>query len=185
MILCHHQSYARRLLPGDGECHKVSVQRLWNVWLSGRGLGPLRHPAQAIYHLALGFRQETSDELALPGGRWSDLNVGAKFPVAWLAIAALMLAVAMSVTAIPAVYAYDSDVRSDWRRLQRDRAALRDERRELGAAERWENWALRHGRFWPTWRAERLERHEAADGRALQAKVNRDRADLRNDIREW
>jgi hypothetical protein len=99
--------------------------------------------------------------------------------------AALMLAATVSVMAIPAAYAYDSDIRSDWRQLQRDRAALRDERRELGGAERWENWALRHARFWQSWRADRLERHEAADVRALQAKVNRDRADLRHDVREW
>ena len=99
--------------------------------------------------------------------------------------ATLILAAAVSVMAMPAAYAYDSDVRSDWRQLQRDRAGLRDERAELRAAEARENWALRHGRFWQAWRAERLERHEAADVRALQAKVNRDRADLRRDVRGW
>lgn len=99
--------------------------------------------------------------------------------------ATLILAAAVSVMAIPAAYAYDSDVRSDWRQLQRDRARLADERRELRAAEARENSALRHGRFWQAWRAERLERREAADVRALQAKVNRDRADLRRDVRGW
>jgi hypothetical protein len=91
------------------------------------------------------------------------------------------------------------DIRSDWRQIQRDRARLRadrarlrDERGELAAAERYENWALRHGRLWQAWRAERLERREAADVRALERKVyrdrvdfGRDRADLRRDLRGW
>ena len=114
-------------------------------------------------------------------------------------IALLGLAAAITVTAMPAAYAYDSDIRSDWRHIQRDRARLhadlrrlRDERGERAAAERSENWALRHGRFWQAWRAERLERREAADVRALERKVYRDRvelardrADLRRDVRGW
>jgi hypothetical protein len=110
-----------------------------------------------------------------------------------------MLAAALSLMAVPAAYAYDSDIRSDWRHIQRDRARLhadearlRDERRELGAAERRENWAVRHGRYFEAWRAERLERREAADVRALERKVYRDRvdlardrADLRRDRRGW
>ena len=114
-------------------------------------------------------------------------------------IALLGLAAAITVTAMPAAYAYDSDIRSDWRHIQRDGARLhvdlrrlRDERGELAAAERSENWALRHGRFWRAWRAERLERREAADVRALERKVYRDRmdlardrADLRRDLRGW
>jgi hypothetical protein len=112
--------------------------------------------------------------------------------------AMLVLATAVAVTAMP-VYAYDSDIRSDWRQIQRDRARLRadrarlgDERGELAAAERYENWALRRGRLWQAWRAERLERREAADVRALERKVYRDRvdlardrADLRRDVRGW
>jgi hypothetical protein len=52
---------------------------------------------------------------------------------------------------------------------------LRDERAELAAAERRENWALRHGHFFQAWRAERVERGEAADVRALERRVYRDR----------
>jgi hypothetical protein len=115
-------------------------------------------------------------------------------------IAILGLVAAATVMAMPAAYAYDySDIRSDWRHIQRDRARLhanlgrlRDERGELAAAERYENWALHHGRFWQAWRAERLERREAADVRALERKVYRDRvdlardrADLRRDLRGW
>src|SRR5437870_24377 len=110
----------------------------------------------------------------------------------------VILAAAASVLAIPGAYAYD-DVRSDWRHIQRDRARLhadearlRDERRELRAADRRENWALRHGHFFQAWRAERLERREAVDVRALERKVYRDRvdlardrADLRQDRRGW
>ena len=113
--------------------------------------------------------------------------------------AILILAAGMTVLAMPAAYAYDSDIRSDWRHIQRDRARLRadearlrDERRELGAAERRENWAQRHGRFWQAWRAEQLERREASDVRALERRVYRDRvdlardrADLRRDRRGW
>jgi hypothetical protein len=112
--------------------------------------------------------------------------------------AIVMMAAAVSVFAIPSAYAYD-DIRSDWRHIQRDRARLhadqarlRDERSELRAAERRENWALRHGRFFQAWRAERVERREAADVRALERKVYRDRtdlardrADLRHDRRGW
>ena len=113
--------------------------------------------------------------------------------------AILLLTAAMTVLAMPAAYAHDSDIRSDWRQVQRDRARLhadqarlRDERGELAAAERRENWALRHGRFWQAWRAEQVERREAADVRALErqvyrdrVKLARDRADLRRDIRGW
>jgi len=102
--------------------------------------------------------------------------------------AMLVLAAVVSVSAIPAAYAHDSDIRSDWRHIHRDRARLhadearlRDERRELTGAERREQWALRHGRFWQAWRAERLERREAADVRALERKVYRDRVDLARD----
>jgi hypothetical protein len=112
--------------------------------------------------------------------------------------AIVMMAAAVSVLSIPSAYAYD-DVRSDWRHIQRDRARLhadqarlRDERGELRAAERRENWALRHGRFFQAWRAERLEQREARDVRALERKVYRDRvdlardrADLRRDVRGW
>lgn len=110
-----------------------------------------------------------------------------------------MMVAALSLTAIPAAYAYDSDIRSDWRHIQRDRARLhadyarlRDERSELRAAERQEDWARRHGRFFQAWRAERQERREAADVRALERKIYRDRvdlardrADLRRDRRGW
>jgi hypothetical protein len=112
--------------------------------------------------------------------------------------AIVMMAAAVSVLAIPSAYAYD-DVRSDWRHIQRDRARLhadqarlRDERNELRAAERRENCALRHGRFFQAWRAERLEQREARDVRALERRVYRDRtdlardrADLRRDRRGW
>src|SRR5439155_19505745 len=105
---------------------------------------------------------------------------------------------AVSVLPIPGAYASD-DGRSDWPHIQRDRARLhadqarlRDERGELRAAERHANWALRHGRFFQAWRAERLEQREARDVRALERKVYRDRvdlardrADLRRDIRGW
>jgi hypothetical protein len=111
----------------------------------------------------------------------------------------LVLAAGITLLAIPEAFAHDSDIRSDLRQVQRDRARLyadearlRDEQRELGAAERRENWALRHGRFWQAWRAERVERREAADVRALERRVYRDRvqlardrADLRRDIRGW
>src|SRR5437016_111600 len=111
----------------------------------------------------------------------------------------LFLAAGITLLAIPTAFAHDSDIRSDWRAIQRDRARLhayparrRDERGELAAAERRGNWALRHGRFWQAWRAERVERHEAADVRALERKVYRDRvelardrADLRRDVRGW
>jgi hypothetical protein len=112
--------------------------------------------------------------------------------------AIVLIASTISVLAIPSAYAYD-DVRTDWRHIQRDRARLhadqvrlRDERSELRAAERRENWALRHRWFFQAWRAERLERREAADVRALERKVYRDRvdlardrADLRHDVRGW
>jgi hypothetical protein len=112
--------------------------------------------------------------------------------------AVVIMAAAASVLAISSAYAYD-DVRSDWRHIQRnrarvhaDQARLRDERRELGAAERREQWALRHGRFFQAWRAERQERREAADVRALERRVYRDRVDLardraelRRDVRGW
>jgi hypothetical protein len=101
--------------------------------------------------------------------------------------AIVMMAAAVSVLAIPSAYAYD-DIRSDWRHIQRNRARLhadearlRDERRELGAAERRENWALRHSRFFQAWRAERLELREAADVRALERKDYRDRVYLARD----
>jgi hypothetical protein len=109
------------------------------------------------------------------------------------------LTAAMTVLLTPGAYAHDSDIRSDWREIQRDRirlradeARLRDERGELAAAERREDWALRHGRFWQAWRAERQERHEARDVRALEQRAHRDhidlardRADLRRDLRGW
>src|ERR1700730_11747317 len=112
--------------------------------------------------------------------------------------AIVLMASAISVLAIPSAYAYD-DIRSDWRHIQRDRAQLhadqarlRDERSELRAAERRENWALQHGRFFQAWRAERTERREAADVRALERKIYRDRvdlardrADLRHEVRGW
>jgi hypothetical protein len=67
------------------------------------------------------------------------------------------------------------DVRSDWRDIERDsarphaeQAGLRYERGEVRAAEIYENWALRHGRLREAWRAELLERREAADVRALE-----------------
>jgi hypothetical protein len=111
----------------------------------------------------------------------------------------LVLAAGITALSVPAAYAYDSDIRSDWRHVQRDRARLhadqgrlRDERQELAAAERREHWALRHGRFWQAWRAEKLERREAADVRAIEgqlyrdrARLARDRADLRRDLRGW
>ena len=111
----------------------------------------------------------------------------------------LVLAAGITAVSVPAAYAYDSDIRSDWRQVQRDRARLhadqarlRDERQELSVAERREHWALRHGRFWQAWRAERLERREAADVRALEgrvyrdrARLARDRAELRRDLRGW
>src|SRR4030081_2955719 len=112
--------------------------------------------------------------------------------------AIVLMAATVSVLAIPSAYAFD-DIRSDWRHTHRDRARfhadqarLRDERRELGTAERRENWALRHGRFFQAWRAERLEQREARDVRALERRVYRDRtdlardrADLRRDRRGW
>jgi hypothetical protein len=111
----------------------------------------------------------------------------------------LFLAAGITLLAIPAAFAHESDIRSDWRAIQRDRARLyadqarlRDERAELAAAERRENWALRHGRFWQAWRAEQIERREAADVRALERRVYRDRvqlardrAYLRRDVRGW
>ena len=114
-------------------------------------------------------------------------------------IAIVMTAMVLSLAAVPAAYAYDSDIRSDWRHIQRDRARLhadyvrlRDERGELRAAERRENWAQRHGQFFQAWRAERQERREASDVRALERKIYRDRvdlardrADLRRDRRGW
>jgi hypothetical protein len=110
-----------------------------------------------------------------------------------------VLAAGITVLSVPAAYAHDSDIRSDWRQVQRDRARLyadqarlREERRELAAAEHREHWALRHGRFWQAWRAERLERREAADVRALEGRVYRDRVglardktELRRDLRGW
>jgi hypothetical protein len=111
----------------------------------------------------------------------------------------VVLAAGITVLSVPAAYAHDSDTRSDWRQVQRDRARLyadqarlRDERRELASAEHREHWALRHGRFWQAWRAERLEHREAADVRALEgrvyrdrARLARDRAELRRDLRGW
>jgi hypothetical protein len=113
--------------------------------------------------------------------------------------ATLVLAAAVTVMAMPTAHAYDYDVRSDWRHIQRDRARyhtdvtrLLGERRELAAAERWENWALRHGRLRQAWGAERLEHREPADVRALERRVyrervdlRRDRAELRRDLRGW
>jgi uncharacterized protein YlxW (UPF0749 family) len=106
-------------------------------------------------------------------------------------ISSVMMAVAVSLTAVPSAYAYDSDIRSDWRHIQRDRARLhadyarlRDERSELRAAERREDWAQRHGRFFQAWRAERAERREATDVRVLERKIYRDRVDLARDRAE-
>jgi hypothetical protein len=55
----------------------------------------------------------------------------------------LLLAAGIALFAIPTAFAHDSDIRSDWRQVQRDRARLyadqarlRDERAELAAAER-------------------------------------------------
>ena len=65
--------------------------------------------------------------------------------------AILMLAAGMTVLAMPAAYAYDSDIRSDWRQVQRDRARLRtdearlrDERRELVRDDERENERKEH-----------------------------------------
>ena len=103
-------------------------------------------------------------------------------------ISMAIMAAAMSLTAVPTAYAYDADARSDRRHIQRDRARLhadftrlRDERGELRAAERRVDWAQRHGRFFQAWRAERQERREATDVRALEHKIDRDRADLARD----
>jgi len=111
----------------------------------------------------------------------------------------LVLAAGLTALSVPAAYAHDWDIRSDWRQVQRDRARLyadqarlRDERGELAAAEHREQWALRHGRLWQAWRAERLEHREAADVRTLERRVYRDRVrlardktELRRDLRGW
>jgi hypothetical protein len=102
--------------------------------------------------------------------------------------AIVMLAATTSLLALPSAYAYDSEIRSDWRHIQGDRARLhadelrlRDERRELRDAEARERSALGHGRLWQAWRAERQERREAADVHAYEGKVYRDRVDLARD----
>jgi hypothetical protein len=99
--------------------------------------------------------------------------------------AAAVLVVLAYITAIPAAHAWDDDVRSDWRRVERDRtrlhsdyARLREEEHDIAATERRENTALRHGRLWQAWRAERAERREEADIRYLRHKIARDRAEL-------
>jgi len=104
--------------------------------------------------------------------------------------------VCCSLLAIPAAYAHDADIRSDWRHIQRDRARCTRMKRACatsGANSAPQNGA-RTGRcatagiFRPG--AERLERREAADVRALERKsiaigadLAHERADLRRDRR--
>jgi hypothetical protein len=111
----------------------------------------------------------------------------------------LLLAATVVMSAGSAAYAHDFDQRSDWREVQRDRARLyadlarlRDERAELATPARREHWALRHGKLWQAWNAAQEERSEAYDVRALRQRVDRDRnkydrerADLRHDLRRW
>src|SRR5215470_10156991 len=114
-------------------------------------------------------------------------RTNAKVPNDWWALefrretmktpAAAVLVVLASITAIPAAHAWDDDVRSDWRRVERDRthlhsdyARLREKEQDIAATERRENSALRHGRLWQAWRAERAERREEADIRYLRHK---------------
>lgn len=114
-----------------------------------------------------------------------------RFVFAALAVASLAAATA------PAAFA--GDIGNDLRDIQRDKARLRsdyrnlhEERREVRGAEARETYALRHGNWWQAWRAERQERHEARDVRAAErqiaidrARLAHDRADVRRDISRY
>ncbi len=84
-----------------------------------------------------------------------------------------------------------SDVREDFRALQKDRSAvvaasarLYVERRELEAARAQLRRDWRNGDFAAIRRDERRVREEAADVRAAQARLSADRAKLNHDVRD-
>lgn len=86
---------------------------------------------------------------------------------------------------------WHSDIREDFREVQKDRIAvvgdsarLYSERRELEEARARLRQDWRNGDFAAIRRDERRVREEAADVRAAQAKLNADRAKLDRDVRE-
>ncbi len=105
-----------------------------------------------------------------------------------LLLPALVLAVGLSGSAVPMAHAYDSDIRSDWQDIHRDRAAIAndarrvdEERGELADARHQQRWSWLHGDFWGAHRAAEHAREEAGELHAAQHKLNRDVADIRRD----
>jgi hypothetical protein len=103
-------------------------------------------------------------------------------------IPSLILVAAVSAIAVPTAYAYDSDVRSDWIDIRRDRAKItadarrvQEERDELAAARQHERWAFWRGNFWAAHRAAEQARDERSELWAARNKLNRDVADVQRD----
>lgn len=99
-----------------------------------------------------------------------------------------LLFISSTLTAICGTSAFAGNVDRDIHRVQQDKArlhndyrALREERSEVRAAEARERNAIRHGNWWQAWRAERWERHEARDVRAIENRIAHDRARLAHD----
>jgi hypothetical protein len=106
---------------------------------------------------------------------------------------ALVLAASLSAIAIPAAYAhdYDSDSRSEWNDIQRDRAPIasdarkvQDERDELASVRRHQQWSLWYGDYRSADRASEQAREEEAELRAAQQKLNHDVSDIQRDRAE-
>ena len=99
-------------------------------------------------------------------------------------ISALVLAACLSAVAIPAyAYDYNSEVRSDWNDIRRDRGQIDtdarkvdQERDELASARRHERWAWWRGNFWGARRAAEHAQEERAELWAARNKLNHDGA---------
>lgn len=105
-------------------------------------------------------------------------------------VPSIVLPGGIAATAIPAAYAYDynSDIRSDWNGIRRDRAAIvsdarhvDEERQELGDARRHARWAWWDGDYWAAHEARELDREEAVELRGAERKLSRDVTDIRHD----
>lgn len=103
---------------------------------------------------------------------------------------ALALAAGFSAITLQTTYAhdYDSDSRSEWNDIQRDRAQIRadarkveDERDELANARRQQQWSLWNGDYWGAHRAAAHAREEAGELRAAHDKLSRDVSDIQRD----
>ena len=105
-------------------------------------------------------------------------------------ICTFVAAAALSAVAAPTAFAHDynSDVRSDWKDIQRDRAqiaadarAVQEERGELASARRREFWAWWHGDYRAAHRAAEHAEEERSDLSAARRKLNGDVADIQRD----